>query len=446
MRRIWISVSIVLGTIFAWWVAIYFIMLLGQGAFIEAIVSFFPQKHQGGMNILVLGVDDTQILKRSDTILVIHLNEEKQRVSALSIPRDTRANISGIGVSKINHAYAHGGVSLLQDTVSSLLNIPIHRYVKADIAGVEQIIDQLGGLTINVQRNMRYNDNAGDLHIDLKAGKQTLDGKEAVGYLRFRNDSEGDIGRIRRQQAFVQALGRQILGSGKVIQSAQLLKQLRASIDTDISNGEMLKLLTQFGPSIQSGNLKTGSIPGQVSMIGGISYWRPDISGLDRMVNDILFGFPNQQIQALNTPAPSQIKTPDKSAEKDKRRKVSSKELNRAITQGSALDESSLEISKDNLKIEILNGNGIPGSATQVAAYLRKSGFDIFRTDNSQSFDYPKTLVVDWKGNLQTLLPMTQLLGINPNNIIVYDRPQKPIDVTIVIGKDWEELKLASQQ
>ena len=174
------------------------------------MISLLPSKNNVGINVLVVGTDEVEGTRRSDAISVIHINQEQAKVRALSIPRDTRVTIDGIGVSKINHAYAYGGVNLLSKTVSDFLSIPIHNHIVINSKGIKTLIDEIGGITINVESPMQYDDFAGNLHINFKAGKTHLNGEDLLKYVRFRNDSEGDIGRIERQQAVSTLLFNQI--------------------------------------------------------------------------------------------------------------------------------------------------------------------------------------------------------------------------------------------
>ncbi|MBQ5860328.1 MAG: LCP family protein, partial [Selenomonadales bacterium] len=160
------------------------------------------------VNVLVLGVDIREgDIGRSDTIFVMSLNREKNVATMLSIPRDSYVPIPGRGWDKINHAYAYGKGKLTRRTVENLLNIEIDYLVEVDRKGVEKMIDAIGGVEIDVEKRMYYEDpwdDDGGLVIDLEPGLQTLDGEEAVQYVRYR-DKEGDIGRARRQQKFLAA-------------------------------------------------------------------------------------------------------------------------------------------------------------------------------------------------------------------------------------------------
>ena len=153
--------------------------------------------------VMIMGVDKrNDDVGRSDTLMVATLDPDKNQAALLSIPRDTRVKIKGHGYDKINAAYAYGDRKLSQQTVESLLGIKIDHYIVIDVHGFTKIIDALGGIDIDVEKRMYYEDpwdDDGGLYIDLQPGMQHMDGKTAVTYVRYR-DEEGDIGRIRRQQ------------------------------------------------------------------------------------------------------------------------------------------------------------------------------------------------------------------------------------------------------
>ncbi len=135
-----------------------------------ATYSHFFEKPKH-INILFLGVDSVDHSSRSDTIIVVGISPD-EKVALLSIPRDTRVNVPGKGYTKINHAYAYGGIELLKKTIENFMGIDINYYVKTDYQGFEKVIDKIGGIEINVEKRMYYVDKAGHLYIDLKPGKQ----------------------------------------------------------------------------------------------------------------------------------------------------------------------------------------------------------------------------------------------------------------------------------
>ena len=157
-------------------------------------------------NIVVMGVDERdEDAGRSDTLFVVMLDPKSNNISLLSIPRDTMVRIPERGWDKANHAFAFGGHKLTQQTVEEFLGIQINNYVVVDFKGFKGLVDAIGGIDINVEKDMYYEDPYDNLVIDLQRGRQHLDGAKAIQYVRYR-DEEGDIGRIKRQQHFMAAI------------------------------------------------------------------------------------------------------------------------------------------------------------------------------------------------------------------------------------------------
>ncbi len=219
---------------------------LSRVAILEFLLMLAPKDKLSGVNILVVGVDNTAKVQRADTIMVIHLDSDKNRIGVLSIPRDTRLQVPTVGWTKINHAYAYGGIRLLRETVTDFIRVPINYHIKVDLSGVEALIDQVGGVTVQVPKDLYYMDQAGDLYIDFKKGNQNLNGKQAVQYLRFRHDADADLGRIQRQQSFVQAFAKKILDSGKTSELPGMLNRMSRMVDTDMSARQIGGLALQF--------------------------------------------------------------------------------------------------------------------------------------------------------------------------------------------------------
>ncbi|MFH1361468.1 MAG: LCP family protein, partial [bacterium] len=175
-------------------------------------------------NVLIVGIDNA-FGHRSDTIMVLHTDPENKEVALFSIPRDTLALLPDRGLDKINHAYAYGGIDLTRKAVENLLKIDIPYYVSVNLSGITNIIDELGGITIDVEKRMYYVDHAGGLYIDLQPGMQKLSGEKAMGYLRYRRDG-GDFKRIARQQKFLRCLGNEILKKEHILSTPKLLLAL----------------------------------------------------------------------------------------------------------------------------------------------------------------------------------------------------------------------------
>jgi hypothetical protein len=151
---------------------------------------------------------------------------------------------------------------------------------------------------------------------------------------------------------------------------------------------------------------------------------------LDKIVTETLLGFGEDDIIVNEE---MRVETVDEESSKDIRRIVTPDEVRRVASQSDLLPQEMYE----GVKVEVLNGFGVKGMARDAAAYLKENGIDVARVDNAGSFNYENTLIVDWKGNIEKVLVLAQLLKIDPKHIIVYDRPSKPLDATLVLGKDW---------
>ncbi|MCX8059357.1 MAG: LCP family protein [Spirochaetes bacterium] len=159
---------------------------------------------------LVVGVDSKEISKgRTDTIFVVFFNLITKKVLIYSLPRDLRVKVSDPSKTvydKINSVYSKYNISVLKETIESLLEISIPYYVIINYDFVSSLVDILGGIKIYIDKDMSYIDKAGGLYINLKKGLQILDGEKVLEYLRFRSDEEGDIGRLNRQINFLNVL------------------------------------------------------------------------------------------------------------------------------------------------------------------------------------------------------------------------------------------------
>lgn len=220
------------------------------------------------VNILLIGVDvnrdrhgrplDTPA--RSDTILIASFDRWGQRAYLLSIPRDTAVQIPGHGFQKVNAAHALGGPELLMDTLEQNFGILVHHWVRTRFEGFIKLVDLVGGVELEVEKDMDYDDNWGNLHIHLKKGWQLLDGDKAHQYVRFRHDPEGDLGRVRRQQKLLRALARKALSPAVLLRLPSIVRTLRQYVDTDLSTHQILSLAT-FARSIDLDTVETATLP-----------------------------------------------------------------------------------------------------------------------------------------------------------------------------------------
>ena len=230
--------------------------------------------------IMIMGVDErADDVGRSDTLMIATIDPKLDKAALLSIPRDTRVKIREHGFDKINAAYAYGGERLTQNTVENFLGITVDHYVIVNTKAFQRIIDAIGGIDINVEKRMYYEDpwdDDGGLIIDLDPGLQHMDGKTAVTYVRYR-DEEGDIGRIKRQQKFMRACMDKVTSPGIITSLPSVISEVFDSVRTDLSLRQMLEFAGSLKEAQRNG-LETEMVPGRPLYIDGVSYWIPDIS------------------------------------------------------------------------------------------------------------------------------------------------------------------------
>lgn len=237
--------------------------------------------YEGRKNVLLLGMDARkgETLARTDTIMLASIDTEKNQLAVLSIPRDTRVEIPGHGWDKINGATLYGGPELAMRTVSDLLGVPVEDYVITNYDGFKEIIDALGGVTIDIEKRMYHYDpqDGGIYTIDLRPGVQRLDGEKALQYVRYRGYALGDIDRAEHQQKFLAALTREVLQAETVLKLPRLVTKLNDAIATNIKLTEMVKL-ANTARKMKEANIVTQTLPGTFLDYHGASYWSVDPS------------------------------------------------------------------------------------------------------------------------------------------------------------------------
>jgi LCP family protein required for cell wall assembly len=200
------------------------------------------------VNILLMGVDRRGMrpdaTPRSDTMMVVSIDPVSKTYDLFSILRDTYVEIPGHGKARINSALVEGGPELAMETVSQFTGIPVERYVITDFEGFKSLIDAVGGVELDVEKNMYYRDpsDKGKYDINLKKGWQRLDGEKALQYVRFRHDAMSDYTRTERQRKLLTALAAQMKSATTALQLPTILKSVSPYIQTNINSLDMLKL------------------------------------------------------------------------------------------------------------------------------------------------------------------------------------------------------------
>lgn len=216
------------------------------------------------VNILLLGGDARDAadneLARSDSMIVLSIDPVTKQANLMSVLRDTYTDIEGYRSGRINTAITLGGAPLAMKTIGDLVGLEIQYYVYTEFEGFKALVDSIGGVYFDVEKNMKYTDNADKnrYDIDLKAGYQLLDGDKALQYVRFRHDALSDYTRTERQRNFLMAVAKQAASTWNVIRLSEIIEDVSPHIDTNMSVTDMIKL-GQLGFDLQIG--ESGQIP-----------------------------------------------------------------------------------------------------------------------------------------------------------------------------------------
>lgn len=267
-------------------------------------LPFMPKRQ----NILLLGVDsngsktDPWTGTRSDTIVLLNIDPKTHSVKALSVPRDSKVYLADdYGIQKINAAHALGGVRLTKQTIEDVLGVKVDKYIVVSDDAVRNLVDALGGVPIYVEKKMSYDDYSGGLHVHLNKGEHLLNGKTAVGYLRFRHDGLGDIGRTQRQQWFLRGLLEKVQSPQAIPKIPEMLNIANTYVKTDLSLYEMSQYAA-LAKSIDISKIEVATLPGRPNRKGSISYWILDPEKTQDVVNRFIYrdepSISNQKLSA----------------------------------------------------------------------------------------------------------------------------------------------------
>lgn len=353
-----------------------------------------PPKMDERVKVLVMGVDEgvaedpnSRARGRSDTMMVVAYDPETEDVNVLSIPRDSKIELPGHGTQKINAAYAYGGTSMALQAVEDLLGTGIDYYVVMQLDGFKNLVDTLGGVTVEVEERLYYHDPGQNLLIDFQPGVKHLDGQRAMEFVRFRG-REGDLGRVERQQQFIKALAEQAMKTSSVAKIPQLARDIASNLETNIG----IQRMVQYGElmrSLESPDMEIETLAGEAMYIQGISYFVVDEIAIEEQVQRLLLGVDQSQNQRYS--------------------------------------------------VRVLNGGGAQGAATATAEELRRAGFTVVDVGNADSFGYEQTVVIPHCENPEPGHLVARTLEVkrvtDPRDW--QGTSSVPPDVTVVVGQDW---------
>ena len=345
------------------------------------------------LRVLVMGVDDSWTdsdevytsSSRSDTNIAVNIDLATKNLGVVSIPRDLWVEIPKVGHGKVNEAIADGGPERTEATLMQNFGMPaFDYYLILKIDATKNIVDAIGGIDVDVEKTMDYDDSWGHLHIHLKKGYQHLNGEQTVGYIRFRHDEEGDFGRMRRQRQVMQVLVARLKDPSIAMRVPALLSIVQKNVRTNMPPDKMLSLAFALRDVTQQ-MVHTAEIPTDIGFTDGQSvlYFQPQ-AGAQIIHKYLVVGFTG------------------------------------------AFDPSTVR-----LKVE--NGSGKPGAASAMADYLRQKGFTVIETRNAKKFGAAKTSITGPNESIVALVAKQMPIA----GVLTAIGPVEGGDIDIVVGKDY---------
>ena len=331
------------------------------------VAAVLDQPSGDALTFLIVGSDSREGLDdltsfgavggaRGDVIMLVRVDAADSTAQMLSIPRDLWVDIPGHAPNRINASYAFGGSSLLVETVQQSLGVQVNHYIEIDFLGFAALIDEIGGVEIAFPYAAR------DLKsgLDVAAGSQMLDGDTALAYARSRQDQElqngawvsvdaNDLGRTSRQQEVVRAMMAKLKSPASVTEAGSIAGALaeHMTIDSALASASVASLAWDF-KGVLTGDISGITLPARGASIDGKS------------------------VVVADEPAASEVLS--------------------AFGQGATLGD-------ETIRVQVLNGNGIGGSAGRMAAELESRGFDVGFIGDADRSDYEVTTVISPSGS-----------------------------------------------
>lgn len=370
------------------------------------------------MYCLILGKSENL----TDTIMLASYDPKTQEAALLSIPRDTFVGTSESNASpsdKINAIYnmytnKQKGLEKLLEKVRNLTDIDVRYYVMVDTKALRALVDEIGGVTFDVPIDMKYDDNRQNLHINLKAGVQKLNGDKAEQVVRFRHNNNGttypssygvqDIGRMKTQRAFLTALAKQTLVPANITKIPEFLDIAKQYVETNIDLNT-IKDYVPYAVNFNTDNLKTDKLPGAAQYINGWSFYKADKTKTAELIKELFY---------------TQVKTDDTNGNSISENTVS---------EGS----TSTKLDRAKINVEVLNGSGSNTNLSEFVAELKSAGYRVNKTGKTTTTS--KTAIIN-RGKVSDDI-ISDIKKILATGSSTAGSSSGSTDVTIILGTDY---------
>ena len=392
--------------------SILIFLVLGSIVYFYSFLSSLNHKNNGKMsitpkevksnepiNILLLGVDigepgkaATKVRGRTDTMMVVNYNILEDKLSIVSIPRDTLITLNNKR-EKINAAHAIGGVKASIDAVENLLGIDINYYAMIDYSGFRELVDALGGIDMDITRNMNYDDPSQNLSIHFKKGEKVhLDGKKAEEFFRWRKNNDGtgfadgDLGRIQNQHLFIKKVMEKVKSPTTLVRIPKILKTIPKYMDTNMEADSIIKYGYKI-KGLSDENIKTATLKGEAKYIKGISYF------------------------------------------------IYNKEKNKEILSTLKSGKSNgNKINKDELKLQVLNCTNKTGLAKSFSAKLNNKGYNNIEVGNGKKIKKSKITFYGINNDEAEKIKNE----FNIDNVEINSTKNEKFDIIVLLGEDTQ--------
>lgn len=388
------------------------------------------KKNLPEIKVLILGVSTDLDSQLTDTIMVASYNPNTQKANLLSIPRDsyTGKNTAKATASlKINALYnIEKTPEKTLKAVNEITGLDIKYYVIVKTEALIQLVDAIGGVEFNVPIDMKYDDPTQDLHIDLKAGTQKLDGEKAEQVLRFRHsnpDKNGvmttypseygndDFGRMRTQRDFISALLKQTLKPGNIFKLGEILEIAHKNVETNLELS-YIKDYIPYAVEFNTDNLQTATLPGTT----------PDMKD----TNNVSIFVINKKLSTELIQSMFYV---------DSTEETENNTITNSLNTTSNSISSTTTVKDDELKIELINGSGNTSKLEEAKTKLEEAGFTVKKTGKTSTIS--KTVITNKKNATDEQLKNIKQV-LNAGSISTNKQASSQVDVTIVIGEDFK--------
>ena len=388
------------------------------------------KKNLSEIKVLILGVSTDLDSQLTDTIMVASYNPNTQKANLLSIPR---ASYTGKNTAKATASLKINALYNIEKTpektlkaVNEITGLDIKYYVIVKTEALIQLVDAIGGVEFNVPIDMKYDDPTQDLHIDLKAGTQKLDGEKAEQVLRFRHsnpDKNGvmstypseygndDFGRMRTQRDFISALLKQTLKPGNIFKLGEILEIAHKNVETNLELS-YIKDYIPYAVEFNTDNLQTATLPGTT----------PDMKD----TNNVSIFVINKKLSTELIQSMFYV---------DSTEETEDNTITNSLNTTSNSISSTTTVKDDELKIELINGSGNTSKLEEAKTKLEEAGFTVKKTGKTSTIS--KTVITNKKNATDEQLKNIKQV-LNAGSISTNKQASSQVDITIVIGEDFK--------